>query len=443
MRKIVNITVGGKVFRTTQETLDNFPNTRLGKLTHTSDEYDAETDSFIFDRNPDMFNKILDLYRLGEFHISSNICGSTLRKEMEYWQIPTTHIGECCIQHYFKYDDDMKVMQKLRKNFDDLDYTDIECKSSRYKRWMRKVWLTVDQPLSSIYARIYNYIFMTIVVLSMVSFVLGSHPSFRKEILSYDKLLMIIEFLDIEFFDNLNLNNSKEVMFATTMASPVLSKIDLFCMIFFSVELVVHFISCPIKKKFFTFPLNVLDPVLLTAMWTTFAFENNLEFMIEREALTTLYQIMKALVVLRLFRFFRIVKIYSGLKIIMITLSSSVKVLLLLFIAFVVAGIFFASFIYYAEFQVPDNFPTIFTGIWWAIVTMTTVGYGDMYPQSTYGHLVGASCAFFGILILSMPIAIVSTNFFAFYQKNKEREQQDQFKKDNPRDDVVESENRI
>ncbi|KAK3084286.1 hypothetical protein FSP39_011086 [Pinctada imbricata] len=178
-------------------------------------------------------------------------------------------------------------------------------------------------------------------------------------------------------------------------------------------------------------------------------------FTIECEAHTTLYQIKKALVVLRLLRFFQIVKSYSGLKILMITLSSNVKVLLLLFIAFVVAGIFFASFIYYAEFQVPANFPTIFTGIWWAIwwvivtmttvgygVTMTTVGYGDMYPQSTYGHLVGASCAFFGILILSMPIAIVSTNFFAFYQKNKEREQQDQFKKDNPRDDVVESENR-
>ena len=269
---------------------------------------------------------------------------------------------------------------------------------------------------------------MTVVVLSMVSFVLGSHPSFREEILEYNKLVWIIENMDVKFFDNLNLNNSKEVMFATTMSSQTLTKIDLFCMIFFSVEFVAHFIVCPVKRKFFTFPLNILDPVLLTAMWTTYVFENNLEFMIEREELTVFYQVMKALVVLRLFRFFRIVKIYSGLKIIMITLSSSVKVLVLLFTAFVVAGIFFASFIYYAEFNVPDCFPSIFTGIWWAIITMTTVGYGDMYPVSTFGHLVGAACAFFGILILAMPIAIVSTNFFGFYLKNKQREQIEQFK---------------
>ena len=258
--------------------------------------------------------------------------------------------------------------------------------------------------------------------MSMISFVLGSHPDFRTQILTYQQLLWIRQNMNVEFFDNLNLNNTKEIMFATTMASAYLTDIDLFCMIFFSFELVLHFISCPIKRKFFTFPLNVLDPVLLVAMWTSFAFEKNLEFMIERKEMTILYQVMKAFVVLRLFRFFRLVKIYSGLKIILLTLYASAKELLLLFVSFVIAAVFFASFVYYAEFREPDGFPTVLSGIWWAIITMTTVGYGDMYPVSTYGHFVGAACAFFGILILSMPIAVVSTNFFDFYKKNMERE---------------------
>ncbi|KAK3084158.1 hypothetical protein FSP39_009223 [Pinctada imbricata] len=277
---------------------------------------------------------------------------------------------------------------------------------------------------------------MSVVILSMISFALGSHPDFRERLLTYQQLLWIIDNMDIEFFDDLNLNNTKEVMFATTMTSRTLSNIDVFCMIFFTTELVLHFTSCPVKKKFFTYPLNVLDPILLFAMWTSFGFENHTEAMIESKELTIFYQMMKAFVVLRLFRFFRLAKIYSGLKIILLTLYASAKELVLLLFAIMIAAVFFASFVYYAEFREPGGFPTVLSGIWWAIITMTTVGYGDMTPVSGYGKCVGAACAFFGILIISMPIAVVSTNFFDFYKANNEREKLLKFKKEFTVDEI-------
>jgi hypothetical protein len=61
-------------------------------------------------------------------------------------------------------------------------------------------------------------------------------------------------------------------------------------------------------------------------------------------------------------------------------------------------------------------------GMWWAVVTMTTVGYGDMYPMGTLGRFVGSMCAMCGLLVLAMPIAVIAGNFNDLYQTNEERE---------------------
>jgi len=74
-----------------------------------------------------------------------------------------------------------------------------------------------------------------------------------------------------------------------------------------------------------------------------------------------------------------------------------------------------------------SHFKSIPGAFWWAIVTMTTVGYGDMHPTTAAGKVVGSVCAITGILCLALPVPVIVSNFMYFYQRavaNRKREAQ-------------------
>ena len=82
----------------------------------------------------------------------------------------------------------------------------------------------------------------------------------------------------------------------------------------------------------------------------------------------------------------------------------------------------FSSLIYYAEFAIEgSHFENIPLGFWWAAVTMTTVGYGDLYPQSAQGYIIGGVCALAGLVIAGLPIPIISNNFNKYYEYSLNR----------------------
>ena len=85
-------------------------------------------------------------------------------------------------------------------------------------------------------------------------------------------------------------------------------------------------------------------------------------------------------------------------------------------VALFVCLLVFSSFIYYAELGQPgsqiDSIPDAF---WWAIVTMTTVGYGDKVPVGSLGKLIGSACAIAGVLTLAIPVPIITGHFNRFY----------------------------
>jgi len=77
-----------------------------------------------------------------------------------------------------------------------------------------------------------------------------------------------------------------------------------------------------------------------------------------------------------------------------------------------------ASLMYFAEHEAqPDKFPDIPTTAWWAVVTLTTVGYGDVFPVTALGKLFASAVAIFGIAMFALPAGIVSSGFVEKYME--------------------------
>ncbi|GAB5356547.1 hypothetical protein AAMO2058_000299300 [Amorphochlora amoebiformis] len=68
-------------------------------------------------------------------------------------------------------------------------------------------------------------------------------------------------------------------------------------------------------------------------------------------------------------------------------------------------------------------FTSIPHSFWWVIVTATTVGYGDFVPRTELGRMVGTLAMFFGILVIAMPLAIISSNFQLVHEEHMKHKQ--------------------
>ena len=114
---------------------------------------------------------------------------------------------------------------------------------------------------------------------------------------------------------------------------------------------------------------------------------------------------------LRTLHVLRILHVIRGWEVLVMSLRDSMWEITVLAVLFVTGMVIFSTLMFYAEYSNPGSYPGIPIGLWWAIVTMTTVGYGDFYPTTPYGYVVGAACAITGMFVASLPIPVISENF--------------------------------
>lgn len=83
-----------------------------------------------------------------------------------------------------------------------------------------------------------------------------------------------------------------------------------------------------------------------------------------------------------------------------------------------------SSMLYLAEASAqPDKFGSIPRALWWAIITLTTIGYGDTYPVTTLGKFFGAIVAITGVMVVAIPTGIFAATFSEGLQRHRDREQ--------------------
>ncbi|GMT05065.1 hypothetical protein PENTCL1PPCAC_27239, partial [Pristionchus entomophagus] len=390
--KIV-LNIGGVRHETYTATLKKIPATRLSRLTPSLANFDPLLNEYFFDRHPGVFGQILNYYRTGKLHYPTDVCGPLFEEELQYWGLDASDTEPCCwmqLLHAKDTQETLAVLDKMDSDImrddDDPDLREQEImkkfgweedffqgKRTKWMHYKPRLWALFDEPYSSTTAKVIATVSVTFIVISILSFCLKTHPAFR--------------------IPSLSLVVNSSLSYASmqrTSTDPhwIFGQIELVCNIWFTFEILVRFAFCPCKGGFFKSPLNAIDLIATLSFYTDS-------------------------VVLR------------GLQILIHTFRASAKELILLVFFLILGIVIFAALVYYAErMEVnPDNqFQSIPLGLWWAICTMTTVGYGDMTPHTSFGRLVGSLCAVMGVLTIALPVPVIVSNFAMFYSHTQARD---------------------
>ncbi len=132
-----------------------------------------------------------------------------------------------------------------------------------------------------------------------------------------------------------------------------------------------------------------------------------------------LFRVFRIFKTFRVFRIFKAMRYSRSFRIILGVVRNSKEALMAVLTLSVGYIMISALIIFNVE---PDTFNTYFDAIYWATVSLTTVGYGDIYPVSTVGKIIAMISALFGIAIVALPAGIITAGYMsAIKEENEER----------------------
>ncbi len=135
-------------------------------------------------------------------------------------------------------------------------------------------------------------------------------------------------------------------------------------------------------------------------------------------------RILRILRLMRFFRFFRLTAYTKATQLVLRVFKSRLNELMLAFVMTLFLVVIAACLVYFAEYNTPDSkFTSIPETIWWAIETLTTVGYGDMVPVTIIGKVFASVIIMAGVALLALPAGIITAGFLDEARKIREQEQ--------------------
>nr|XP_024661511.1 potassium voltage-gated channel subfamily C member 2 [Maylandia zebra] len=250
------------------------------------------------------------------------------------------------------------------------------------------------------------FVSLFFILVSITTFCLETHEAFNK----------IINKTDVARDSNVT-DSGPQYEIET---DPALTYVEGVCVFWFTIEFLVRVTFCPVKLEFFKSLLNIIDFVAILPFYLEVGLSG-----LSSKAAKDVLGFLRVVRFVRILRIFKLTRHFVGLRVLGHTLRASTNEFLLLIIFLALGVLIFATMIYYAErIGAKPNDPTatlhtkfknIPIGFWWAVVTMTTLGYGDMYPETWSGMVVGALCALAGVLTIAMPVPVIVNNFGMYY----------------------------
>lgn len=175
----------------------------------------------------------------------------------------------------------------------------------------------------------------------------------------------------------------------------ILQIIEWFSVIVFSLEYVLRIYVADSKPKFIFSFFGIIDLLAILPFYLSFGVD---------------LRSLRALRFLRLFRIFKLVRYNRAMNHFTSAIKSA-KEEIFLFVFITLILIYFSAVgIYYFENEAqPEHFSSIFDSLWWAIITLTTVGYGDVYPITVGGKVFTFIILMIGLGIVAIPTGIISS----------------------------------
>ncbi|XP_041442335.1 potassium voltage-gated channel subfamily D member 2-like isoform X1 [Xenopus laevis] len=375
---LIVLNVSGKRFQTWRNTLERYPDTLLGS-TERDFFFNQDSGEYFFDRDPDIFRHILNFYRSGRLHYPRHECISAYDEELAFFGIIPEIIGDCC---YEEYKD--RRRENAERLLDDAD-NDNPAEGLLPMSARQKMWRAFENPHTSTLALVFYYVTGFFIAVSVFANVLetvpcGISPGSLRELPCGERYALAFFCLDTA------------------------------CVMIFTVEYLLRLVAAPSRYRFAKSVMSVIDVVAIMPYYISLVMTNNED-------------VSGAFVTLRVFRVFRIFKFSrhsQGLRILGYTLKSCASELGFLLFSLTMAIIIFATVMFYAEKgSLNSKFTSIPAAFWYTIVTMTTLGYGDMVPKTIAGKIFGSICSLSGVLVIALPVPVIVSNFSRIYHQNQ------------------------
>ncbi|KAF4110263.1 potassium voltage-gated channel subfamily D member 1 [Onychostoma macrolepis] len=378
--EILFVNVSGLRFQTWKNTLDRYPDTLLGS-SEKEFFYNEDTQEYFFDRDPEMFRHILNFYRTGKLHYPRQECIQAFDEELAFYGIVPDIIGDCCMEEY--RDRKKENQERLAEDTEAEMATDTPLPPHSTSR--ERLWRAFENPHTSTMALVFYYVTGFFIAVSVIANVVETVPCRPPK--GSKKDLPCGEKYSLAFFC-----------------------MDTACVLIFTFEYLMRLFAAPSRCKFMRSVMSVIDVVAIMPYYIGLVMPENED-------------VSGAFVTLRVFRVFRIFKFSrhsQGLRILGYTLKSCASELGFLLFSLTMAIIIFATVMFYAEKGTKGtNFTSIPASFWYTIVTMTTLGYGDMVPNTIAGKIFGSICSLSGVLVIALPVPVIVSNFSRIYHQNQ------------------------
>ncbi|SRR6056297_475076 len=186
----------------------------------------------------------------------------------------------------------------------------------------------------------------------------------------------------------------------------ILRIIEVFCVVIFTIEYILR-IYCSDKKSKFIFSFyGIIDFLAILPFYLALGVD---------------LRSLRALRFFRLFRIFKLMRYNRALAHFSRAINRAKEEILLFLFVTLILIYFSAVGIYYFENAAqPEHFSSIFDSLWWAIITLTTVGYGDVYPITVGGKVFTFFILMIGLGIVAIPTGIISSALTKSVDKKEE-----------------------